>query len=145
MADFSFTLYQGEDVLEASTVNLTDLLDKPTVVNFWAGLCPPCRQEMPHFQEFYDEFKGRISFVGIDVGQFTGLGNQGDARELLSELGVTYPAGFTEDFTAVKEYVTGMPTTVFITPDGDVFRSWTGYLTKDKLTEITEDMLAAET
>ena len=142
-ADFSFTLYQGEDVLGASTVQLSDLLDKPTVVNFWAGLCPPCREEMPHFQEFYDEFQDRINFAGVDVGQFTNLGSVEDARELLTSLGVTYPAGFTEDADVVKEYVTGMPTTVFITPKSEIFRSWTGYLSKDKLTEITEEMLAA--
>ena len=142
--DFSLTLYQGEDVLGDSTLQLFDLQDKPTVVNFWAGLCPPCREEMPHFQEFYDEFEERINFVGVDVGQFTGLGNPEDAQELLTDLGVTYPAGFTEDSTAVKEYVTGVPTTVFITPSGEVFRSWTGYVSKDKLTEITEEMLAAE-
>lgn len=142
--DFSFTLYQGEEVLGASVVQVSDLLGKPTVVNFWAGLCPPCREEMPHFQEFYDEFEERISFVGVDVGQFTNLGSQDDAKELLSDLEVTYPAGFTEDGQAVREYVTGMPTTVFITTQGDVFRSWTGYLSKDKLTEITEEMIAAE-
>jgi thiol-disulfide isomerase/thioredoxin len=143
-ADFSFTLYQGEDVLGASVVQLSDLLHKPIVLNFWAGLCPPCREEMPHFQEFYDEFEERINFVGVDVGQFTGLGNPEDAQELLDDLDVTYPAGYTEDSDAVKEYVSGMPTTVFITPAGEVFRSWTGYLSKDKLTEITEEMLAAE-
>ena len=141
--DFCFTLYQGEEVLGGSAVYVSHLLDKPTIVNFWAGLCPPCREEMPHFQEFYDEFEERISFVGVDVGQFTGLGNPEDAQELLRDLDVTYPAGFTEDSSAVKEYVTGMPTTVFITPAGEVFRSWTGYLSKDKLTEITEEMLAA--
>ena len=142
--DFCFTLYQGEDVLGGRAVYVSHLLDKPTIVNFWAGLCPPCREEMPHFQEFYDEFEERISFVGVDVGQFTGLGNPEDAQELLENLEVTYPAGFTEDAQAVKEYIKGnMPTTVFITPAGEVFRSWAGYLSKDKLTEITEEMLAA--
>ncbi len=143
-ADFCFTLYQGEDVLGDSAVYVSQLLVKPTVVNFWAGLCPPCREEMPHFQEFYDEFEELINFVGVDVGQFTNLGSQEDAKELLSDLEVTYPAGFTEDGQAVREYVTGMPTTVFITTQGEVFRSWTGYLSKDKLTEITEEMIAAE-
>lgn len=142
--DFSFTLYQGEDVLGASMLRVSDLLDKPTVVNFWAALCPPCREEMPHFQEFYDEFRDRINFVGVDVGQFTGLGNTESAKELLKELEVTYPAGTTDDANAVKEYVVGMPTTVFVTSTGEVFRSWTSYISKDKLTEITEEMLAAE-
>ena len=84
--DFCFTLYQGEEVLGGSAVYVSHLLDKPTVVNFWAGLCPPCREEMPHFQEFYDEFEERISFVGVDVGQFTGLGNPEDAQEAAARL-----------------------------------------------------------
>ena len=142
--DFSFTLYQGEDVLGASTLRLSDLSDKPTVVNFWAGLCPPCREEMPHFQEFYDEFEGRINFVGVDAGQFTNLGSAEDAKDLLRDLGVTYPAGFTEDGDAVREYVISMPTTVFVTTGSKVFRSWAGYLSKGDLTEITEEMLASE-
>ena len=142
-ADFTFILYQGEETLGASELQLSELRDKPTVVNFWAGLCPPCREEMPHFQEFYDEFAAQINFVGVDVGRFTGLGNEEDALKLLTDLGVEYPAGYTEDRDAVREYVPGMPTTVFITAQGEVFRSWTGYLSKDKLTEITTDMLAA--
>ena len=67
------------------------------MLNFWAGLCPPCRAEMPQFQVFYEEFKDQIQLVGIDIGVFTGLGYRNAAAALLRELGVTYPAGWTED------------------------------------------------
>ena len=38
--NFSFTLYQGEVELGAEALELSDLQGRPTVLNFWAGLCP---------------------------------------------------------------------------------------------------------
>ena len=141
--DFAFTLYQGSDKLGGESLNFSDLKGKPVVLNFWAGLCPPCRAEMPDLQDFYNESNGRVTLVGIDVGQFTGLGRQDDARALLRELGVTYPAGFTNDGSVMAGYkVLSMPTTVFVSPNGEVFRTWAGVLNKEVLTRVTNEMLA---
>ena len=143
--DFSFTLYQGEGELGASTLNLSDLRGKPTVLNFWAGLCPPCRAEMPDLQLFYDEFGDQATLIGVDIGQFLGLGNKSDARSLLNELGVTYPTGYTDDGSVARQYkVLGMPTTVFITSQGEVFKTWTGLLNQAVLAEVTTEMLNQE-
>ena len=141
--DFSISLYQGSAELGAETVNFSDLRGKPVVLNFWAGLCPPCRAEMPDLQEFYTEFIGRVTLIGVDVGQFTGLGSQDDARSLLNELNVTYPAGFTLDDTVIRRYkVLAMPTTVFVDSSGAIFRTWGGVLNREKLAEITNEMLS---
>ena len=141
--DIAIELYQGQEELGAATINFSELRGRPVVLNFWAGLCPPCRAEIPHFQEFADQFDGRVLVMGLDVGQFTQLGNQEDAKVLLQELSVTYPAGFTLDGGVMKNYeVLTMPTTVFINADGEVFRKWSGVLNLEKLTEITNEMLA---
>jgi thiol-disulfide isomerase/thioredoxin len=141
--DFRFTLYQGQEDLGAGDLSFSDLRGKAVVLNFWAGLCPPCRAEMPHFQEFYNEYSDRVTLFGLDVGPFTGLGSSQNAQDLLKELNITYPAGFTSDEKVIRDYeVLGMPVTVFITADGEIFRHWSGVLSKDKLEEITDDMLA---
>ena len=141
--DFSISLYQGSAELGAETVNFSDLRGKPVVLNFWAGLCPPCRAEMPDLQEFYEEFKDQATLIGVDVGQFTGLGNQDAARSLLSELNISYPAGFTTDGTVIRRYkVLSMPTTVFVDASGAIFRTWGGVLNREKLAEITNEMLS---
>lgn len=145
-SDLAFTLYQGSEVLAEGNLTVGSLQGKPLVLNFWAGLCPPCRAEMPDLQEFYDENKDRVNLLGIDVGQFTGLGNQDSAKALLEELNVTYPAGFTSDAGVMRNYkVLGMPTTVFIDSKGEVFRHWGGVLNNETLTRITNEMLKAET
>ena len=115
---------------------------KVVVVSFFASWCPPCRAEMPDLQTFYEQFKDRATLIGIDLGQFTGLGSQKDAKDLLQDLGVTYPAGFTNDSSVVKDFkVLGMPTTIFIRADGTIFKKWSGALDVDTLAERTNAML----
>lgn len=141
--DVELFLYQGQEVLGADSLNLSDLEGKPLVLNFWAGLCPPCIAEMPDLQRFYDEFKDRVNLFGLDVGPFVLLGSRQDGKELLEELNISYPAGSTDDDKVVRRYdILGMPTTVWITADGKIFKSWGGALTEGKLGEITEAMLA---
>lgn len=142
--DFPILLYQGADAVGgADTLRLSDLRGQPVVLNFWAGLCPPCRAEMPEFQHFADAYAGRALVIGVDLGQFFALGSQDDAQRLLSELSVTYPAGYTEDAGVVRALeLTGLPATIFIAPDGSLHRKWIGVLNGDKLAEITDAMLA---
>ena len=102
--DLPSTLYQGSDVLGEGNLTISSLQGKPLVLNFWAGLCPPCRAEMPDLQEIYEETKDRVNLLGIDVGQFTGLGDQASAKALLEELDVTYPAGFTNYGGVMRDY-----------------------------------------
>ena len=142
--NFTIATYQGADELGGEQVTVKQLLaeGKPVVLNFWAGLCPPCRAEMPDFQQVYDQRRQEITVVGVDVGPFLYLGTREEGKTLLKELGVTYPAGTTFDEEAVRSMeLLGMPTTLFLTPDGNVQRNWTGLLTKAKLNELIDELL----
>jgi thiol-disulfide isomerase/thioredoxin len=144
--DFEITVYQGAEVLGGETIRFSELLaqGQPVVLNFWAGLCPPCRAEMPDLQGVYEEYQGQVLLFGLDVGPFVGLGSRDEGRALLEELEVTYPAGTTFDANVVRDYqILGMPTTVFIKPNGEVVRTWGGLLNKDKMIELVEELLAA--
>lgn len=144
--DFEIDTYHGGGLVVEGEASLSEVLGlgRPVVLNMWAGLCPPCRLEMPDFQEVSDKFGEEISVVGLDVGPFTGLGTSQDGQALIRELGITYLTGTTADATVVKEYeLLGMPTTYFIKPDGQILRSWTGLLTADKLSELVRELVEA--
>lgn len=143
--DFAFVAYQGEAVLGGKELAFSGILQqgKPVALNFWAGLCPPCRLEMPEMQEVYDEYQDRILLLGVDIGPFAGLGSRDDGQALLRELKITYPAGTTFDAGVPQAYkLLGLPVTVFITPDGAIVKRWTGLLTKAKLIELVQELLA---
>ena len=144
--DFEFVAYQGEAVLGGKELAFSGILQqgKPVALNFWAGLCPPCRLEMPEMQEVYDEYHDRILLLGVDIGPFAGLGSREDGQALLRELKITYPSGTTFDAGVPQAYkLIGMPMTAFITPDGAIVKRWTGLLTKAKLIELVQELLAA--
>lgn len=142
--DFRLTLYQGADVLGAEEFEFSSLFGqgKPVVLNFWAGLCPPCRAEMPGFQAVYDELGDQFILLGLDIGPFIGLGSREDGRKLLQELGITYPAGTTFEEGVVAEYrVRGMPTTVFLTASGEIAETQTGLLDERTFRNKVESLI----
>jgi len=140
--NFSFTLFQGQERLVAEKLDIDQILSKPIVLNFWVGQCPPCRAEMPNLQECYKGSQDEATLLDIDVEQSTGLGSHRDARNLFNELVITYPAGFTGDGSVVRKYkVAGMPTTVFINPDGTIFETWSGSLNLEILNRLTDPMI----
>lgn len=144
--DFEIVMYQGGAAVGGSKVRLSQLWGKgrPVVMNFWAGLCPPCRAEMPDFQRLYNEAQGRFFLVGVDIGPFIGLGSQEDGKALLRELSITFPAGTTLDARMVSAYqILGMPTTVFITADGKIFKKYAGLLTRDLMDTFVAELLRA--
>ena len=143
--DFTFSLFQGEDILGEDVFRLAQLEGRPLVLNFWARFCGPCWTEMPDLQAFYEEYGDRLQLLGIDLGQFTGLGSPKDAGKLLEALGITYPAGFTDDAHVVRSYrVAAMPTTVFVDAEGVVVRTWSGAIRRDQLETIVADILPEE-
>lgn len=145
-ADFTMPLYSGaEHFGGAEEVSLSDLEGRPVIVNFWAPLCPPCRAEMPHFQEVWDDLQAEGSdaiVLGVDVGSFTFLGDRPQSIEFLETIDLTYPVGEALDRSIIMDYsVRGMPTTVFITADGTIQRNWAGAITKEQLQEVVDELL----
>ena len=59
---------------------------------------------MPVLQKFHEEFKEQVTIISVDIGRFTSLGSHGDAEDLLQELSVTYPAGFTNEGNILRNY-----------------------------------------
>lgn len=143
--DFELTVYQGAEVLGFERGNFSQIFaqGKPVVLNFWAGLCPPCRAEMPDFERVYRDRRDEFLLFGLDVGPFVGLGSSADGQALLRELAITYPTGTPLSGSPVRDYqVRGMPTTVFLTPDGRIFATHTGALTASALNQMIDRLLA---
>lgn len=142
---FEIVAYQGQEQLGGERLDFADLLTRgrPVVLNLWAGLCPPCRAEMPWFESVYQRHKDEVILVGVDVGPFIGLGSHDDARRLMEELGVTYPTAYSVDETPVVRWVVGMPTTVFFSRDGQEVRTHTGLMSEEQVEAAVRELIGA--
>ena len=144
--DFEIMLYQGADVLGRKTAKLSQVLalGKPVVLNFWAGLCPVCREELPELQRVSDEYSDRLLVIGVDIGPMIQLGNREDALALLREKEISYPAGATGDVRVLFDLqVLGTPATFFLKPDGEIVRRWNGALSGHQLAGYVQELLEA--
>lgn len=144
--DFAMVAYQGQAVLGGDDVRLSELIGTgtPTVVNFWASACPPCREEMPGFQRVYDELGTRFTLVGVDVGPFVGLGTRAGAEAFLADYDIDYPAAFAVDDASVRAYdIFSMPMTLFFDGTGRIVSRHTGYLSEARFRGAIEGLLAA--
>jgi thiol-disulfide isomerase/thioredoxin len=143
---FPIIPYQRPDKIGTEEIDFTELLGtgQPVVLNFWAGQCPPCRAEMPAFQNVHDTYGEDFLLVGVDVGPYIGLGSRDSALNLLSELGITYPAAGAQDARAVQDYnVLSMPTTIFYDGEGVEVARQVGLLQEDVLLARVQEIVGA--
>ncbi|HYX44982.1 MAG TPA: TlpA disulfide reductase family protein [Acidimicrobiales bacterium] len=114
---------------ESGPVSLEEFRGRPVVLNFWASWCVPCRNEMPALQEVSEEVQDRIAFVGVNHQD-----SRDDAIAFLDETGVRFPAGYDpEGGTATAYGLYGMPTTIFVSPDGRILERHRGEISKAEL------------
>lgn len=92
---------------------------------------------MPTFQSVHERLGGRVAFIGINHQD-----RCEDALDLLAETGVTYPTGYDPAGDVARAYgLFGMPTTVFISADGEILARRTGELDADELERTIEELL----
>ena len=119
-----------------------ELVGKPVVINFWFPSCPPCRAELEHFEEVYQEFGepsgGDVQFVGV---QQLGLDSIEDGAALFDELGVTFP-GLPDNGSSIQiaYNIFSYPTTVFLDRNHNEHRVWQGAIDKENLAEIVQEL-----
>lgn len=58
-------------VTDATFVDEVVMADKPTVVDYWADWCAPCRQLSPIIDELAKEYGDKVNFVKMDTNTNT--------------------------------------------------------------------------
>ncbi|KAF0091839.1 MAG: redoxin domain protein [Fusobacteria bacterium] len=126
--------------VDGKEVSLSDFKGKPVVINFWASWCPPCKEEMPFYNEVYKELGDEVQFMMVDLVDGS-RETVATAKAFVKENGYEFPVFFDTDQEAAIAYgIYSIPTSIFIDADGKVVRSITGSMTKDDLLEEIENI-----
>ena len=109
-----FTVYTAD----GAPVKLSDMNGKPLVLNFWASWCPPCKSEMPDFDEICKEFDGKVTFMMVNLTD--GVQETVEsARNFIHMMEYSFPVYYDTSMEASNVYgIQSIPTTFFIDAEG---------------------------
>ncbi len=119
--------------MEGNEVKLSDFFGTPIVLNFWASWCPPCKAELPDFEEACKRYEGKVTFLMVNLtdGQRETVEV---AKSYIASQGYTFPVYFDTKYEAAYTYgVSSIPQTYFINADGSLEARATGMISAAQL------------
>ncbi len=125
------TIYDNEGI----AIQLSDLIGKPVIINFWATWCGYCLYEMPFFEEAYKLYGEDVQFLIVNTDDGIAKGEQ-----YISSQGFTFPTYYDLDRSAYITYglYSGIPRTLAIDAEGNMVYNRAGMLDSTRLQGIID-------
>lgn len=128
--------FTGE-LIDGTSITLSELQGKPVIINFWATWCGPCVKEMPAFERLKDDFGDKIGIIAVNCGD-----DAGTVKDFMEENGYTFPVVLDEEYSISMLYPTNsIPYTVVVDAEGKVTHISTGALDADTMYERYKEAL----
>lgn len=121
------------DTPDGAPLAIHSFRGKPLLVNFWATWCPPCVEELPLLNSFYNANKDKSwQLLGLAVDQPTAV------RAWLKSKPLDFPVGMagfggTELSKSFGNLSGGLPFSVVFGSKGDLLHRKTGKVTPEDL------------
>ena len=107
------------------------------MINFWASWCPACVAELPEFESVHQARSDEVEFLGIanaDIRQA--------AESLADDVGLTFTLADDPDGALFREFgLIAMPSTLFVSPDGQIIEVFAGQLNEEALNERIDTLV----
>ena len=116
---------------QGTSHSLADYRGQVVLVNLWATWCPPCKEEMPTLQSFYNKHKDQ-GFVVIAV-------NDGDPTkdvlQFAKDYRLSFPVWLDPTYSATERAfkTLNLPTSFVIDRNGVVQLQWVGGISRTML------------
>lgn len=122
------------DAPQGGVVNLQDFRGRPLLINFWATWCPPCVEELPLINAFYDQNKANgWQVIGLAVDKLSAV------QAFLKKMPLQFPVGLAglsgaDLGRSLGNLTGGLPFSVALGANGAVIQRKLGRLSEDDLT-----------
>ncbi|MFH1748778.1 MAG: TlpA disulfide reductase family protein [Planctomycetota bacterium] len=112
--DFTATTLDGQEL------KLSKLQGKVVLIDFWATWCGPCVAELPNVKKAYEQYNEKgLVIIGISFDQDADTARKFIAKKKMNWTHVWAKGGDKSELAKLY-YVSGIPRTFLIGPDGKV-------------------------
>jgi cytochrome c biogenesis protein CcmG/thiol:disulfide interchange protein DsbE len=118
--------------------SLTDYKGQIILINNWATWCPPCKAEMPAFEEFYTRHKEQgFVLIAVEAGEPVD-----DVNKFIKDYGLTFPVWLDPQNVSIKIFKNyNLPNSYVIDRNGQVRYTWTGGISLENLEKYITPLL----
>lgn len=130
--DFTLPTMTGPEI------TLAELRDTPVVLNCWAIRCPPCKEELPHFDVAAKEYTGKVMILTVNLED-----SVSKVKEFFGDNEPSYIVALDKNNQVASGYNTGyIPNTFFIDSQGIVrYFKVGGFTNEEQLLASIEALL----
>jgi cytochrome c biogenesis protein CcmG/thiol:disulfide interchange protein DsbE len=124
--------------IAGKTVKLSDYKGKAVVLNFWATWCPPCKTEIPWFEDLANKYRAQgLEVIGVAMDD----SSEKDIASFAREMKMNYPVLLGKEETSdAYGGVDMLPTTFYIDRSGMITDHVLGLVSRK---EIEDNALKA--
>ena len=119
--------------------SLVEYRDNVVLVNLWATWCPPCKEEMPALQSFYNRHRDQ-GFVVIAI-------NDGDPTvdvlQFVKDYRLTFPVWLDPTYIATEQAfkTRNLPSSFVIDRTGTIRLQWVGGISRKMLDQYVSPLI----
>lgn len=145
--DFTLTLWGTDE-----KVALSSYRGQIVVLNLWASWCPPCRDEMPDLNQFYNDYKDKgVTVLGVNM--LMSEANLTVVADFMKEYEITFPNVIDESIGVTNQRglvqsklynATTIPRTYIIDQEGHIFVAHNGIISYELVEDLVEKVKAAQ-
>lgn len=125
--------------LDNNPVALSDFKGQVVLYNAWATWCPPCKEEMPTLEAYYQAHKDAgFVVVAIEDGEPVS-----EVAAFARDYRLSFPVWPDPKYAATTAFkTTGLPTSFIIDRSGTVRLTWSGAITRAVLEKYVTPLLS---
>jgi len=131
--DFRVTEINGR------AISLASLKGKIVIVDFWATWCPPCRLEVPIFNELKKKYQGRnLEIVAVSLDD-----SADEVRKFLRRTPLNYTVVHGDE-AIISQFgeIAALPTTFFLDREGNIRKKHIGFMDQTAFEEEIHGLLS---
>lgn len=122
--------------LDGEVMKLSEYEGQRVILNFWTTWCPPCKEEMPQLQKYFEEAAEKQNTVVLAMNMTDQEEGIAEVQQFVDKNELSFPILLDEtDDVSINYGILTIPTTFILDEDGFVEEQILGPITEEMLIE----------